>query len=67
MTDKSILDRLDSWAQVVGPANNIYADAAAHIRALMAEAERARAQALQPRKFSGWVWKMKFRTWAHKA
>ena len=49
MTDKSILDRLDSWAQVVGPANNIYADAAAHIRALMAEAERERAKAQAPR------------------
>ena len=30
--------------------DSIYADAAAHIRALMAEAERERAQALQPRK-----------------
>ena len=47
---KDILTRLDNWAQVVGPSNNIYADAAAHIRQLMAEAERARAQALQPRK-----------------
>ncbi len=28
----------------------IYADAAAHIRQLMAEAERERAKALQPRK-----------------
>ena len=50
MNDKTILDRFDSWASVVGPANNVYADAAAHIRALMAEAERERAQALQPRK-----------------
>ena len=50
MSDKSILDRLDNWAQVVGPSNNIYADAAAHIRALMAEVERERAKALQPRK-----------------
>lgn len=29
--------------------DSIYADAAAHIRQLMAEAERERAQALQPR------------------
>lgn len=32
------------------PWPEVYADAAAHIRALMAEAERERAQALQPRK-----------------
>lgn len=50
MNEKPILDRLDNWAQVVGPSQSIYADAAAHIRALMAEAERERAKALQPRK-----------------
>ena len=50
MTDKTILERLDAWASVVGPANNVYADAAAHVRALMAEAERERekAQAARP-------------------
>lgn len=47
---KDILDRLDNWASVVGPSQSIYADAAAHIRQLMAEAERERAKALQPRK-----------------